>query len=84
MKRPPTNTPPPALSPIVANAVYSKRILCSALGWEQRSWTHATKAGLRIIPFGKQRFVLGRDVLSFFEKLAAGQDESPHGGDTTE
>lgn len=72
MKRP-TTTPRPAQSPILADAVYSKRVLCTALGWEHRTFRHAVKEGLRIIPFGKQRFILGRDVLSFFDRLAEQQ-----------
>jgi hypothetical protein len=69
MKRPPI-TPRPALAPILANAVYSKRLLCASLQWEHRTFRHAVQEGLRIIAFGKQRFILGRDVLSFFERLA--------------
>jgi len=69
MKRP-TTAPRPALAPIVADAVYSKRLLCASLQWEHRTFRHAVQEGLRIIAFGKQRYVLGRDVLSFFETLA--------------
>jgi hypothetical protein len=79
MKRP-TTIPRPALSPILADAVYSKRVLCNALGWEHRTFRNAAKAGLRIIAFGKQRFILGRDVLDFFLRLAEQQSNGEGSG----
>jgi hypothetical protein len=78
MKRP-TPTPRPTLSPILADAVYSKRVLLAALGWEHRTFRHAVQEGLRIIAFGKQRFVLGRDVLDFFTRLAEQQAANSNG-----
>jgi hypothetical protein len=65
-----STTPRPTLSPILADAVYNKRSLCASLQWEHRTWAHAVKEGLRVVSFGKQKFVLGREVLAFFERLA--------------
>jgi hypothetical protein len=36
---------------------------------------------LRIIAFGKQRFILGRDVLDFFTRLAERQSNGEGGGE---
>ena len=77
--RRPAPAPRPAQLPIHADAVYSKRLLCSSLQWEHRTFRHAVKDGLRIIAFGKQRFILGRDVLDFFQRLAE-QQATEQGG----
>ena len=75
-----TPTPRPTLAPILADAVYNKRALCAGLQWEHRTFRHAVQEGLRIIAFGKQRFILGKDVLAFFEKLAERQNNKEEGG----
>jgi hypothetical protein len=78
MKRP-TTTPRPTQSPILADAIYSKRLLCASLQWEHRTFRHAVQEGLQIIAFGKQRFILGRDVLDFFTRLAERQSNGEGG-----
>ena len=76
MKRP-ANTagPPPRNSPAVIRAgeVYSLAELRRRLGWQEHAVRQARAAGLRLIPFGREKFVLGTDVLTFFRGLAARQ-----------
>ena len=59
---------------IAADAVYPLRTLERLLGWQRKTTAHAQKAGLRTVMFGRQKFVLGKWVLEFFEGLA--QQES--------
>ncbi len=62
--------------PIRADEVYPLRDACRRLGWRAHALRQAKLKGFRTILFGRERYVLGRDVLAFFEKLA---DESPNG-----
>ncbi len=42
----------------------ARRLEIGAVGMRQ-----AQRAGLKCVPFGRQKFVLGTDVLKFFEQL---------------
>jgi len=44
------------------------------LGWQEHAVRQARRAGLRLVSFGREKYVLGADVLQFFEKLGAEQE----------
>ena len=44
------------------------------LGWGHKSVATAKRVGLRVVPLGRQKYVLGSDVLEFFRKLAEEND----------
>ena len=50
--------------------VYSLTELRRRLQWGEHATRMAKAAGLRLVPFGREKFVLGADVLAFFRKLA--------------
>jgi len=43
------------------------------LGWQEHAVRQARRAGLRLVSFGREKYVLGRDVLDFFARLGAEQ-----------
>ena len=43
------------------------------MDWQEHALRQARKAGLRVIPFGRAKYVLGSDALAFFERLAEGR-----------
>ena len=79
MKRPATT----ADSRLVAGGVvcdgevYRLQELKKRLGWGEHAVRQARVGGLRLIVFGREKYVLGRDVLDFFAKLG----ERQTGGD---
>ena len=64
--------PAPRRSPAVVRAgeVYSLAELRRRLQWKEHAVRMARVAGLRLITFGRAKYVLGSDVLKFFERLA--------------
>jgi hypothetical protein len=56
-----------------ADELYRLRELCHRLNWKEHAIRQARAAGLRMIVFGREKFVLGRDVLDFFCRLAEAQ-----------
>ena len=56
---------------ISADEVLPLRECGRRLGWEQKTIRRAQREGLRTIAFGRFKYVFGRDVLRFFDKLAA-------------
>jgi hypothetical protein len=76
-------TTPPRLDAIRGDSVYPASVVRSRLGWEKRSWAHAKREGLRVVQFGRFAYVLGADMLAFFERLAErqnGEDGREAGG----
>lgn len=55
---------------IPANTVMTLREAARRLGWKTHAVRQAKKAGLRVIRFGRQDYVLGNDVIGFFQRLA--------------
>jgi len=53
-----------------ADEVLSQRELQRRFGWQEHSLRQARLAGLRTVQFGRERYVIGADVLDFFRKLA--------------
>jgi hypothetical protein len=62
-----------------AGEVYSLVELRRRLGWGQHYVRQARVAGLRLVTFGRNRYVLGSDVLDFFARLAARQQAGSEG-----
>lgn len=73
--RRPANTVAPARSPapgvIRDGEVYRLAELQRRLGWHEHAVRQARLAGLRLIPFGREKYVLGSDALEFFRRLGA-------------
>ncbi len=70
----------PAVAGVVrADEVYRLAELKRRLGWQDHALRQARRAGLRLIPFGREKFALGSDVLDFFRRLADKQDGGPEG-----
>lgn len=42
--------------------------------WQKHSYAQARRLGLRTVRFGSRNYVLGTDVISFFENLAKQQN----------
>ena len=67
---------------VSANAVYSWSELCRRFGWEEHAARQARIQGLRLVRFGRGKYALGEDVLSFFKRLAESQtDNRSNGGE---
>jgi hypothetical protein len=62
---------PPAV--IRSGEVYTLAELRRRLGWAEHGVRQARIAGLRLVTFGRQKFVLGDDALEFFRRLAERQ-----------
>jgi hypothetical protein len=59
-----------------ADEVLSLRELQRRFGWREHALRQARMAGLRMIPFGREKYVLGADLLAFFATLA---EQQPNG-----
>ena len=74
---PPSAATRPAAEPapgvIRDGEVYSLREFARRLHWREHALRQARAAGLRMVAFGRERFVLGADVLRFFTELAEQQ-----------
>ena len=78
MKRSTKAQPTTAGGSICGNKVYSLQGYCRELKIGQKTWYSMRDAGLRSCKIGKQVFILGRDAIEFFDKLA---EEQAAGGD---
>jgi hypothetical protein len=75
-------TTPDTLGSIRADEVLPVRVMAKRLGMNVKSLAHAKREGLRTVKFGRFDYVLGRDVLAFFERLAQAQaDGNGKGGE---
>ena len=63
-------TPSIGYGSISADEVLPLREAARRLGWEQKAIRRAQREGLRTVGFGRFKYVFGRDVLGFFDKLA--------------
>jgi hypothetical protein len=66
----PTNKPDPAPGVVNQFEVYRLKELARRLGWHEHALRQARAAGLPMIVFGREKFILGSDVLDFFRRLA--------------
>lgn len=74
--------PHPAGGRAVAGVVRADELYTAAevrrrLRWRDHSFRQAKRKGLRVVTFGRTKYVLGSDVLAFFEQLAAQQNGEP-------
>ena len=60
------------LGSIRADELLPVQVLCERLGWKRKTLSHARRAGLRTVRFGRFNYVTGADVLAFFAGLADG------------
>jgi hypothetical protein len=58
---------------IRSGEVYSLAELRRRLQWGEHAVRQARVNGLRLVGFGRAKYVLGSDVLKFFERLAEQQ-----------
>jgi hypothetical protein len=61
---------------VQAGEVLTLAELKRRLGWGEHAIRQARRAGLRLIPFGREKYALGMDVLAFFQGLAEQQPGS--------
>ena len=61
-----------------SDEVLSLRELQRRFGWREHALRQARLAGLRMIPFGREKYVLGANLLAFFATLA---EQQPNGRD---
>ncbi len=73
-------TPPPPRGGIRSDELLPLQVLRDRLGVGVKTVAQMRRAGLPIRRCGRQGFVLGSDVLSFFERLPAGQQGEQHDG----
>lgn len=45
------------------------------MGVSVKGWREMLRRGLRAVPCGKQKFVIGQDALDFFRKLAGSEGQ---------
>lgn len=70
----PKKPPRPFLGSVRRDEVLTLDEFRRRLRWGHKSIARAKAAGLRVLRFGKQGFLLGADVLDFFERLGEQQD----------
>lgn len=59
---------------IRADELMPLREAARRLGFGQKTIRAAQRSGLHTIQFGKMKYVVGSDVIAFFEKLSAAAD----------
>lgn len=71
----------PNTSPAVieAGAVYTAEEMCRRLRWARHSFRQARRLGLRLVKFGGRLYASGDDILQFFDRLAAEQNNEEGG-----
>jgi hypothetical protein len=69
-----THTPAPSVGgSIRADEVLPLVEFCRRLRIGQKTWRSMKAAGLRSCEIGRQRYIIGRDAIDFFAKLAERQ-----------
>jgi hypothetical protein len=76
-KKPPALLPPAAMPAVIdANAVYTLDEAARRLRWRRHSIRQALRAGLATAKFGSRRYVTGRAIYDFVDRLANEQTEN--------
>jgi hypothetical protein len=73
---PPIRKPGPKRVPAGAISemeVYPINLFMALTGWSKGALATARRAGLRVIVAGGRRFVLGRDFVSYLDRLGNGE-----------
>ena len=80
--RTPKPKPEPNTTPAVIDArqLYSFDEAARRLRWKKHSRQQARRLGLKTVRFGSRDYVLGRDLLAFFDRLAQKQHAASDGG----
>ena len=58
-----------ALGPIVRDACYPLPVFKALTGLDAWALRQAVRAGLKIIPVGRRRYIMGADWLAYVEKV---------------
>jgi hypothetical protein len=64
----------------VAGEVLPLAIVRQRLGWGHKTAAKALREGLPAVEFGRCKYVLGADVIRFFERLRQEQQSNGIGG----
>jgi len=67
-------TPVPSSGSVRSDEVLTLTEFKKRFGLEYKSVATAQRAGLRLVQLGRQKYVLGSDVLECFRKLATMED----------
>jgi hypothetical protein len=72
----------PASGVIRRGELYRLRAFIREMGWGEHALRQARVAGLKMISFGREKYVLGDHALDFFERLATqpGRDANAREG----
>ena len=65
------------LGSVCADEVLTREEFGHRMGMEDKTLRHCERAGLRVVSFGRRKYVLGSDAIAFFEAQAnkqAGDD----------
>ena len=73
MRKPQATTAPAGFASIRADELMLFSEAARRLGWCAKSRRYAQRDGLRVIPYGRFQYVLGADILDFFQRLAERQ-----------
>lgn len=73
MRKPQAPTAPAGPASIRRDEVMPFAEAARRLGWCAKSRRYAQRDGLRVIPYGRFQYVLGADILDFFQRLAERQ-----------
>ena len=73
MKRPLDKTPSIGRGSIHADEILLFSEAAQRLGWCAKSRRFAQRDGLRVTKYGRHQYVIGRDVVDFFQRLAERQ-----------
>lgn len=78
MKRAPATHPAPRqLGSIRADEAMPSEEFRRRMGLTAKSWRAMLARGLRAVPCGKQKFVIGADALDFFRRIGSGEGPTP-------
>jgi len=58
---------------IDAGQLYTMAEAGKRLRWAEHAWRQARAAGLRVVRFGRIKYVRGQELLRFFEELEDGE-----------
>ena len=64
------STPPQSPGVIIADAVYTLDELERRMGLGVAALRTARRQGLRVCKIGRRKYVLGRDLISYLERIA--------------
>jgi hypothetical protein len=81
MKRPADTIAGQVPGVIRRGELYRLREFVRRLGWGEHAIRQAREAGLKMICFGREKYVLGDHAVEFFESLAG---KKPHADDAEE